>query len=108
MSGRLASPVIYEGQVSTDQTDHIPTRDHGAPTIFFDHVPTVGVRDGVGHVMLSMAQFYPEGSQISADRVVVAHLRTGLKGLQELKRAVDAALLIATPAQGQPGREAAN
>lgn len=94
--------------LSTELAEQHPLRDHGAPTVYFDFVPVSGFREGVVHMTLSMAQFYPEESRVAADRVVVAHLRTSVKGLQELKRAVDGALLLAMPAQGQPGREGAN
>ena len=93
-------------------TDHheprLVARDHGAPTIYFDSVPTAGVRDGVAGVVLSMAQNYPESGRIATDHVVVAHLRTSVKGLLELKRAVEGALLLAMPAQGQSGPKQAN
>jgi hypothetical protein len=94
--------------MSTEEADHELARDHGAPTLYFDFAPVSGFRDGVVHITLSMAQHYPASSKVATDRVVVAHLRTSVRGLGELKRAVDGALLLATPAHGQAGRENAN
>ena len=52
--------------MSTDHHEPQPAaRDHGAPTIYFDFVPTAGFRDGVAGVVLSMAQNYPESGRIA-------------------------------------------
>ena len=96
--------------MSTDDRElRAVPRDHGAPTIYFDFGPTTaGVHDGVVGISLSMLQRFADGSKIETDQVVVAHLRTSIVGLGELKRAVDGALLLAMPAQGQSDRAPAN
>jgi hypothetical protein len=73
-----------------------------APFIFYDGAPVSGYLNGVISLTLSANRTYigPDGTAKS-DHVVVAYLRGNVQAAVTLRKAIDAALLLATPtAQG--------
>ena len=69
-----------------------------APFIFFDEVPNFGAYGGVVHLTLHVIRFHPVGG---FDRVPVAHLRTSMAGLAQLRQAVEKLELMVKPAPGE-------
>ena len=76
----------------------IPVNDIGAPFIYFDNAQTFGINSGVVHVTLDATRFLSQNDKESArSRVAVAHLRMSLPAAVQLRRALDGAILAATP-----------
>lgn len=76
----------------------------GAPFIYFDGHLTSGVRNGIANITLVTTRFTAAGGEVAQDLVITAHLRTTMAGLADLKRAIEAIELLATP----PASEEAN
>ena len=68
-----------------------------APFIYFDGSPNFGTHDGVLNISLEAIRYTPVDGDIMTDRVVVAHLRMGMKAAQSLKLALEKVILLATP-----------
>src|SRR5215204_6480720 len=61
-----------------------------APLIYFDIVPNFGFNVGVANLTLEAVRFsMPVQGTITAERVAVAHLRTSVEGLRQLKAAIE-------------------
>ena len=61
-----------------------------APIIYFDIVPNFGFNVGVANLTLEAVRFtMPVQGAITAERVAVAHLRTSVEGLRQLKAAIE-------------------
>ena len=60
-----------------------------APLIYFDIVPNFGF-NGVANLTLEAVRFtMPVQGKIVGERVAVAHLRTSVEGLRQLKAAIE-------------------
>jgi hypothetical protein len=71
-----------------------------APFIYFDIVPNFGFNVGVANLTLETVRFtMPDPGKITGERVAVAHLRTSLEGLRQLKAAIEG---IEAMIQGAP------
>jgi hypothetical protein len=71
-----------------------------APFIYFDIVPNFGFNVGVANLTLETVRFtMPVPGKITGERVAVAHLRTSLEGLRQLKAAIEG---IEAMIQGAP------
>jgi len=68
-----------------------------APFIFYENAPAFGFTNGVVNITLSAhrTQAGPEG--VINEQVVVAYLRGNIPAALSLRRAIDSALLLATP-----------
>ena len=90
----------------TDDTKPIPTIPFverlRAPVIFFDGAPTMAAFNGIIALTVSAA-FYEPGAdgQLNIEQGTVAHLRTNIVGAKLLRDALDKALLLAQPVEGQ-------
>ena len=73
-----------------------------APFIYFDLVPNYGFNRGVAKVTLEALRMHSNPAGVKQDRVVVAHLRMGIDAAVDLKRALDAVILMATPTPEGP------
>jgi predicted HAD superfamily phosphohydrolase YqeG len=71
-----------------------------APFLFFDGAPVFGMNNGIVNMSLEAARHTLVGDQVLTDRVVVAHLRTSLVGLQQLKKAIEGIELLARASDG--------
>jgi hypothetical protein len=61
-----------------------------APFIYFDIVPNFGFNVGVANLTLETMRFtMPVPGNITGERVAVAHLRTSVEGLRQLKAAIE-------------------
>ena len=61
-----------------------------APFIYFDIVPNFGFSGGVANLTLEAIRFTVETpGEVLGPRVAVAHLRTSIEGLRQLKAAID-------------------
>ena len=70
------------------------------PLIYFDIVPNFGFNVGVANVTLEAVRFtMPVQGTITGERVAVAHLRTSVEGLRQLKAAIEG---IEAMIQGAP------
>jgi hypothetical protein len=69
-----------------------------APVIYFDMVPNFAFNGGIASLTLETIIFLRSGSKVRTERRAVAHLRTSIKGLAQLKKAINAIELAAEPA----------
>ena len=61
-----------------------------APFIYFDIVPNFGFNVGVANLTLETVRFtMPAPGKVTGERVAVAHLRTSIEGLRQLKAAIE-------------------
>jgi hypothetical protein len=68
----------------------VPEASALAPFIYFDIVPSSGINNGVASLTLEAVRFTAEcPGKVSAGRVTVAHVRTSLEGLRQLKAAIE-------------------
>jgi hypothetical protein len=95
----VSSPVVeilpsVQGGVSAIASAH-------APFLYFENVPAVGHLNGIIRVTLTASRDMPiPGADApGTDQVVVAHLRMNVPAAIALRTSLDAALLLATPAQ---------
>ena len=73
------------------------------PFIYFDIVPNFGFNIGVANLTLEAVRFtMPVQGKITGERVAVAHLRTSVEGLRQLKAAIEGIeAMIQRPADRQ-------
>lgn len=72
-----------------------------APLIYFEEAPNFGVLNGVMNVTLAARRALPDGKgNITTDMVATAYLRGNIPAMRALREAIDQALLLAMPAQG--------
>jgi hypothetical protein len=77
--------------------------DH-APIIYFDGVGPYGHYNGIVHLTLGAYKHLPSGdgeNDVLASQVATAFLRCNIEGALALKDAIDAALLMAAPVEGE-------
>lgn len=61
-----------------------------APFIYFDIVPNFGFNVGVANLTLEAVRFtMPMPGTVTGERVAVAHIRTSIDGLRQLKAAIE-------------------
>jgi hypothetical protein len=74
-----------------------------APFIYFDIVPNFGFNVGVANLTLEAVRFTTETlGKVSGERVAVAHLRTSIEGLRQLKAAIEGIeAIIQRPSDGR-------
>lgn len=95
------SKVPEVGVGARDAGPPIVQDPNGAPIIFFDGAPIFGHYNGIFHVTLAALRHINDAAgNITRDPIAVAFLRTNAQGLLSLRKAIDDALLIATPTQG--------
>jgi hypothetical protein len=72
-----------------------------APFIFYESAPTFGVTNGVVNITLSANRTWiGPNNTVMNEHVVVAYLRGNIFAAQGLREAIDKALLLASPTQG--------
>jgi hypothetical protein len=77
-------------------TEQIPSVQGGvsalasaaAPIIFIDEFPNSGYYNGICHITCEALRFMHLDNVPVSDRVIVAHLRMNLQGLEALKSAI--------------------
>src|SRR5215467_10820937 len=69
-----------------------------APFIFYENAPAFGLANGVVNITLSANRTYagPDGAVVN-EQVVVAYLRGNIPAALTLRKAIDKALLLASP-----------
>ena len=83
-------PPNVAGDISVAASAH-------APFLYFDTVTNFGCSGGIVNATLEAIRYTAIRGEVVAERVVVAHLRTGLGGAKALAEALKAAQLIAQP-----------
>jgi len=80
---------------------HLALSEHGsahAPILYFEDAPTFGYLHGVVRITVEVGRLYSlSPGDVTADRIVVAHLRMTIQAARALKSAIDGALLLANP-----------
>lgn len=74
---------------------------NGAPIIFFDGATNFGNAQGVINVTLAASRRLAQNQAIAQDAVAVAFLRCSIPAATELRHALDQALLLSAPVQGE-------
>jgi hypothetical protein len=86
----------------------VPGSSELAPFIYFDGVPTFGIRNGAIQIELAANTILPEGKGVKIEVVITAHLRCSPAAASGLRETIDKALAllqqgqqqVAQPAQG--------
>jgi hypothetical protein len=96
---------IEDIELEEDDGDEpiLTDRDH-APIIYFDGVSPFGFYNGIVHLTLGAYKHVPTGhgsDEIRADLVATAFLRCNVEAAIALRDALDAALLMAAPVEGE-------
>ena len=69
---------------------HVAEASALAPFIYFDIVPNFGFNVGIANLTLEAVRFTMESpGKVSGGGVAVAHLRTSIEGLLQLKAAIE-------------------
>ena len=92
-----------ELEAAQDDGPILTDRD-GAPIIYFDGVSPFGFYNGIVHLTLGAYKHIPIGhgpDDIRADLVATAFLRCNVEAAIALRDALDAALLMAAPVEGE-------
>lgn len=71
-----------------------------APFIYFEEALAFGHLNGIVLITLEAQRIIPNPQAVIIDRVIVAHLRMNVVAALSLKKAIEDALLLATPAVG--------
>ena len=72
-----------------------------APFVFYEIAPAFGVTNGVVNITLSANRTWiGPNNTVMNEQVVVAYLRGNILAAQSLREAIDKALLMAAPTQG--------
>lgn len=71
-----------------------------APFVFFDVVATGGCHGGIVNITLEARRYLNVAGTDMADRVIVAHLRTGLAGAVALAKLLESIFLLETTTAG--------
>jgi hypothetical protein len=85
-----------------------PGSSESAPFIYFDGVPTFGIRNGAIQIELAANTILPDGKGVKIEVVMTAHLRCSPAAASSLRETIDKALAllqqeqqqVADPAQG--------
>lgn len=91
-------------EMEADDDAPILTDRDGAPIIYFDGVSPFGFYNGIVHLTLGAYKHIPIGhgpDEIRADLVATAFLRCNVEAAIALRDALDAALLMAAPVEGE-------
>lgn len=74
-----------------------------APIIYFDGAPNFGNNNGIINITLAVARHMSSGGNgVVSDVIAVAHLRCSIQAAIDLQRALNDALLLGAPTQGEP------
>ena len=73
---------------------------NGAPIVYFDGATNAGCNNGIVNVTLAAARNLVQNNELVSDGVAVAFLRCSVAGAIDLRRALDQAILVATPVGG--------
>ena len=69
---------------------------HETPFVFFDHVSSYGILDGVAQLTLEARRMRcDDGSTVIYERIMVAHLRCALPALGLLRTSIDGVIKLA-------------
>lgn len=72
-----------------------------APVLYFEEAPNFGHTNGIVNITLAAYRSLPDAEgDITTDLIVTAHLRCNIPAALALRKAIDDALLVATPAKG--------
>ena len=86
--GNIKSPVVVP--LALDASAH-------APFLYFEDATVSGHTNGVIGITLEASRMIAaDQGQVHKERVIVAHLRMNIPAALSLKRAIDAALLLAS------------
>jgi hypothetical protein len=77
-----------------------------APFIYFDGVPTFGIRNGAIQIELAANTIVPEGKGVKIDVVMTAHLRCSPAAARGLRETIDKALALLQQGQQQVAQAA--
>jgi hypothetical protein len=74
-----------------------------APMLYFEEASAFGHINGIIRLTLEAARMYPATPDpgVKIDRVIVAHLRMNIPAARSLKKALEGALLMATPLESE-------
>lgn len=73
-----------------------------APFLYFEDATAFGHYQGMIRITLESCRLIAkEGNQVSLERVIVANLRMTIASAQQLRIAIDKALLLAAPLQSE-------
>lgn len=74
---------------------------HMAPVIYFDGAPNFGNNRGIVNITLAVARQTAKGDGVEMNVSVAAYLRCSIPAAVELREALEKALLMGIPAQGE-------
>lgn len=73
-----------------------------APIVYFDGVANFGSNNGIVNITLAANRYLANAQGgVTGDVIAVAHLRCNLSAAADLRSALDKALLIGAPTDGQ-------
>ena len=78
-----------------------PGSSESAPFIYFDGVPTFGIRNGAIQIELAANTILPDGKGVKIDVVMTAHLRCSPAAASSLRKTIDKALALLQQEQHQ-------
>ena len=94
-------PILHLPKLQCPRTFNVKDIGH-APIVYFDGVTNFGCNNGVVNVTLGANRYLPDsGSGVIGDVIVVSHLRCTVAAAMDLRAALDKALLIGAPTDGQ-------
>jgi hypothetical protein len=73
-----------------------------APFIFYEWAPSFGVNNGIINITLAAGRSWVGPNGVVNEHVVTAYLRGNIQAALSLRKAIDDALLLATPAAPTP------
>lgn len=79
----------------------VVTDAHHAPVIFFDGAPNFGNNNGIVNITLAVAKHTLSAGSIKVEVSVAAYLRCNIPAAIDLRDALNNALLIGAPVQGE-------
>ena len=83
-----------------------PGSSESAPFIYFDGVPTFGIRNGAIQIELAANTILPDGKGVKIDVVMTAHLRCSPTAASSLRKTIDKALALLEQEQQQVAESA--
>ena len=72
-----------------------------APVIYFDGAPNFGCNGGIVSIALAVARHLSRDGEVVSDVIAVAHLRCSVEAAVDLRSAIDNALLLGAPTEGE-------
>jgi len=96
MADKISDPPLPDQQVKMRVID-----PNGAPIIYFEGAPNFGNNNGIINITLAAARHMLDGDEVTFDAVAVAFLRCNIPAALALRDALEKALLIGAPIQGE-------